>query len=71
VVYKVYKDLECILKASNINLSVDKVLNIAKTITTLKIKLPACGETLTKTMLITQRHNSIKKIFDTNFWENF
>jgi hypothetical protein len=22
-------------------------------------------------MLITQRHNSIKKIFDTNFWENF
>jgi hypothetical protein len=27
-------------------LSVDKVLNIAKTVTTLKIKLPASGETL-------------------------
>jgi transposase len=71
VAYKVYKELERILKLSDINLSVDKVLNIAKTITTLKIKLPACGEVLTKTMLITQKHNSIKKLFDLKFWENF
>ena len=70
VAYKVYKELERILKTSGINLSVDKVLSIAKTITTLKIKLPACGETLTKTMLITQKHNSIKKLFDQNFWKN-
>ena len=70
VAYKVYKELERILKLSNINLSVDKVLNIAKTITTIKIKLPACGEVLTKTMLITQRHNSIKKLFEPKFWEN-
>ena len=70
VAYKVYKELERILKISGINLSVDKVLNIAKTITTLKIRLPACGETLTKTMLITQKHNSIKKLFDQNFWKN-
>jgi len=68
--YKVYKELERILKISEINLSVDKVLNIAKTITTLKIRLPACGETLTKTILITQKHNSIKKLFDQNFWKN-
>jgi transposase len=46
VAYKVYKELERILKLSGINLSVDKVLNIAKTITTLKIKLPVSGETL-------------------------
>jgi len=71
VAYKVYKELERILKLSNINLSVDKVLNIAKTITTLKIKLPVCGEILTKTMLITQKHNAIKKLFDQNFWKNF
>jgi transposase len=71
VAYKVYKELERILKISNINLSVDKVLNIAKTITTLKIKLPACGEVLTKTMLMTQKHNSIKKLFDPNFWKIF
>ena len=70
VAYKVYKELERILKISGINLSVDKVLNIAKTITTLKIKLPACGETLTKTMLITAKHNSISQLFDQNFWGN-
>ena len=56
VAYKVYKELERILKLSGINLSVDKVLNIAKTITTLKIKLPASGETLTKTMLLTPKY---------------
>jgi hypothetical protein len=67
----VYKELERILKISGINLSVDKVLNIAKTITTLKIKMPACGETLTQTMLLTQKHKSIAKLFDQNFWKNF
>ena len=69
VAYKVYKELERILKLSGINLSVDKVLSIAKTITTLKIKLPASGQTLTKTMLITQKHNSIRQLFDQDFWE--
>jgi transposase len=70
VAYKVYKELERILKQSGINLSVDKVLNIAKTITTLKIKLPISGKTLTKPMLITARHKSISQLFDQNFWKN-
>ena len=69
VVYKVYKELERILKISDINMSVDKVLDIAKTITTLKIKLPLSGETLTKTMLITTKHNSIRKLLDEEFWK--
>jgi len=69
VAYKVYKELERILKLSGINLSVDKVLSIAKTITTLKIKLPVSGETLTKTMLL-KKHKSIEKLFDQNFWKN-
>ena len=69
VAYKVYKELERILqKAGNINLSVDRVLNIAKTITTLKIKLPLSNEVMTKTMLITQKHKSIAMLFDKNFW---
>jgi transposase len=71
VAYKVYKELERILKLSGINLSVDKVLNIAKTVTTIKIKLPASGETLTKTMLLTEKHRTIKSLFDKNFWEIF
>lgn len=34
VAYKLFKELERVLKMKDINLSVDKVLNIAKTITT-------------------------------------
>lgn len=69
VAYKVYKELERILKNNNIGLSVDKVLSISKTITTLKIKLPLSGETLTKTMLLTARHKSIAQLFDPDFWK--
>jgi len=69
--YKVYKELERILKLSGINLSVDKVLNIAKTVTTLKIKLPASGEMMTKTMILTAKHKTIETLFDKNFWKNF
>jgi transposase len=71
VAYKVYKELERILKLSGINLSVDKVLNIAKTVTTMKIKLPASGETLTKTMLLTAKHKTIEPLFSKKFWGNF
>ena len=71
VAYKVYKELERVLKLKNINLSVDKVLNIAKTITTLKIKLPISGEAMTKTMILTDKHRSIETLFDKMFWKNF
>jgi len=63
--------MERILKLSGINLSVDKVLNIAKTITPLKIKLHTSGETLTKMMLLTEKHKAIKPLFNKNFGENF
>jgi transposase len=69
VAYKVYKELERILKTTGINLSVDKVLDIAQTITTLKIKLPISNETMTKTMLLTPKHKSIAKLFEPNFWK--
>jgi len=71
VACKVYKVLERILKLSKINLSVDKVLSIAKTVTSLKVKLPASGEILTKIMLITPKHLSISKLFDSDFWKSF
>jgi transposase len=71
VAYKVYKELERILKTNKINLSVDKILYIAKTITSLKIKLPLSGETITKTMFLTSNHKSIAKIFDQNFFGDF
>jgi hypothetical protein len=49
----------------------NKVLDIAKTITTIKIKLPLSGETMTKTMLLTAKHKSVAQLFDQNFWKNF
>lgn len=71
VAYKIYKELERVLKISHLNMSVDKVIDIAKTITTIKINLPTSGNTMTKTMLLTQRHKSISQLFDESFWENF
>jgi transposase len=68
--YKVYKELERILKISGIRLSVDKVVDIAKTITTVKVKLQESKETLTKTMLITPKQKSIAPLFDPIFWKN-
>ena len=68
---KVYKELERILKLSNIELSVDKVLSIAKTITTLKVKLPLSNETLTRTMILTEKHKEISALFEENFWKSF
>jgi transposase len=67
VAYKVYKEMERILKLNDFNLSVDKVLTIAKTITTIKVKLPLAGETISKTMLM-PKHKIIAKLFDENFW---
>jgi transposase len=69
VAYKVYKELERILKKNGTRLSVDKVLSIAKTITTIRVKLPESGTTLTKTMLLTPKHKSIAMLFDENFWK--
>ena len=65
---KVYKELERNLKNNNIKMSVDKVLSIAKTITTIKVKLQESNETISKTMLITEKHKSISKLFETDFW---
>ena len=70
VAYKVYKELERILKIANINKSVDKVLDIAKTITTIKVRMPETRQTISRTMLITDRHKSISCLFDENFWKN-
>ena len=70
VAYRVYKEPERILQVKGINMSVNKVLDIAKTITALKIRLPLSNEILTKTMLLTKKHQSIAQLFNKNFWQN-
>ena len=64
---KVYNELERMLKVSEIKMSVDKVLALAKTITTIQIKLPLNKEVYTQTMLMA-RHQKIAKLFDEEFW---
>ncbi len=67
VALKVYKELERVLKLAQIGMSVDKVLNMARTVTTLKIKLPLNGEVLSKTMIM-KRHKKIERLFNDDFW---
>jgi len=70
VAYKMYKELERVLKISGIDLSVDKVLSIAKTITTIKIKLPLQNKTISQTLLLTKQHKLIEKLFSEEYWQN-
>ena len=68
IAYKVYKELERILKETGFDLSVDKVLNIAKTVTTVRIKLIQSGQIINKTMLLTKKHSLIAPLFENQFW---
>ena len=68
VALKVYKELERLLKLSDIKMSVDKVLNMAKTVTTISVYMPRNKTHLIKTMPM-KRHNPIAKLFEGEFWE--
>lgn len=66
VALKVYKELEGMQKVSEIKMSVDKVLVLAKTITTIQIKVPLNKNVYTQTMLMA-RLKKIVKLFDEDF----
>lgn len=70
VAYKIYKEMERILKQRGIPLSVDKVLNIAKTITTIRVKLPKSNKKLSRTMVLTSKHRLIEPLLNEKFWQN-
>lgn len=53
-------------KVSEIKMSVDKVLVLAKTITTIQIKVPLNKNVYTQTMLMA-RLKKIVKLFDEDF----
>ena len=63
IAYKVYKELERLMAINNIGMSVDKVLDAAKTITTIKIRMPENGTYFTKTLFLTKKHLAIKPLF--------
>ena len=55
VALKVYKELERLLKLSEIRMSVDKVLALAQTIVTIQINLPQNKKTISKRLLLKNR----------------
>ena len=62
--YKVYKELERIIRIAKVDLSVDSVLRIAKTIATVRINLPNNETVIQQTLLLTPDHCKIKPLFD-------
>lgn len=65
IAYKVYKELQRIIALhGGINLSVDKVIEIAKTIPTIKLSLPYGEDERIKTLFLTENHRRIKPLFD-------
>ena len=63
VAYKMYKELERIIKIAKIELSVDKVLDIAKTITTIRVNMPENREIYTRTLFLTELQKAIEPLF--------
>ena len=64
IAYKIYKELERLIAVNRIGMSVDHVLDAAKTITTIRIKLPESGTYFTKTLFLTEKHLAIKPLFN-------
>lgn len=64
VAYKVYKELERVIMELQLGISADMVLKIAKTITTIRLRLPLNDKVITRTMMLTPEQMSIKPLFD-------
>jgi transposase len=70
VALKVYREIDRRLQKSGIKLSADKVIKIAKTITTIKVHLPDIDESITKTLLLTPKQRSIAMLLNNDFWKD-
>ena len=62
IVCKIYKELERLVGFNKIAMSVDHVLDAAKTITTIRIKMPENGSCFTKTLFCSQKKTMIAKM---------
>ena len=64
IAYKMYKELERLIAVNKIGMSVDKVLEAAKTITAIMVKMLENGTFFTKTLFLTEKHLAVKPLFD-------
>ena len=64
IAYKVYKEPERLIAINKIRMSVDKVLEEAKTITTISVRMPENRTYFTKTLFLTEKPLAVKPLFD-------
>ena len=64
IAHKVYKELERIIAIKNIGMSVDHILDAARTITTIRVRMPENGTYFTKTLFLTKKHLAVKPLFE-------
>lgn len=63
VAYKVYKELERIIKLAGINMSISEVLKTARTIITVRVNMPENKDVYVKTLFLTKRQKAIETLF--------
>ena len=64
IAYKIYKELERLIALNKIEMSVDHVLDTAKTITTIKIMMQENNSFFTKTLFLNEKQLAIKPLFN-------
>lgn len=64
VAYKVYKELERQLKIKNAQISAEKAIDIAESIFEFQIIMPQNGQTINKTLLLTEEQKYLASIFN-------
>lgn len=64
VAFKIYKELERVLCILEMDMSVDTLLKIAKTISTIRLRLPLNDKIITRTMILTPEHRSLQPLLD-------
>ena len=55
---------ERLIAINKIGMSADKLHEAAKTITTIRIRMPENGTYFTKTLFLTEKHLAVKPLFD-------
>lgn len=64
VAYKIYKELERLLKVKGSELSPEKAIGIARTIYSVKIRIPNSNQTIEKTLLLNNEQKQLAKLFN-------
>lgn len=62
--YKIYKELERQLKVKGSELSPERVIEIIKTIYSIKVKIPNTNEYISKTIILNKQQNELMKLFN-------